>query len=167
MTDVDIRPLRSDDLPAIVAINDGAYPAVPITPLDELGALVAHAELALVVERAGATVGFLVAIAPGRDYASENYRFFSERSNDFLYVDRIVLAPDARGAGAGRALYGRVFDAARARGASEVVCEVNVEPPNPESLAFHAALGFREVGRQETKGGSVIVALLAAPVEGA
>jgi predicted GNAT superfamily acetyltransferase len=28
-----------------------------------------------------------------------------------------------------------------------VVCEVNSEPPNPASDAFHAAMGFTEVGR--------------------
>jgi predicted GNAT superfamily acetyltransferase len=28
-----------------------------------------------------------------------------------------------------------------------VCCEVNSDPPNPLSDAFHAALGFREVGR--------------------
>jgi len=27
-----------------------------------------------------------------------------------------------------------------------MVCEVNSEPPNVESLAFHAARGYREVG---------------------
>ena len=27
-------------------------------------------------------------------------------------------------------------------------CEVNLAPPNPESLKFHARIGFREVGRQ-------------------
>jgi predicted GNAT superfamily acetyltransferase len=43
-----------------------------------------------------------------------------------------------------------------------VTCEVNLDPPNPESLAFHARLGFARVGEQETKGGSVTVALLAA-----
>ena len=26
-------------------------------------------------------------------------------------------------------------------------CEVNCDPPNPVSDAFHAALGFREIGR--------------------
>jgi len=162
--DFRIRPLTPADILPLVGINDAAYPAVPITSAQEFSELVSHAELALVAERDGEPVGFLIALAPGRDYASENYRFFSARSDDFLYIDRIVLAPAARGAGLGRELYGRVFEAARAAGASEVTCEVNVEPPNPESLAFHAALGFGEVARQSTKGGNVVVTLLAAAV---
>jgi hypothetical protein len=32
-------------------------------------------------------------------------------------------------------------------GYTRVCCEVNVEPPNPGSDAFHANLGFEEIGR--------------------
>jgi predicted GNAT superfamily acetyltransferase len=159
----DIRPYAPADLGAVVAINDGAYPAVPITPADEIAALVAASRLALVVDD-GEVAGFLIALAAGREYASENYAWFSARSDDFLYVDRIVLAPRLQGQGVGPRLYAAVEDAARADGATEITCEVNVRPPNPGSLAFHARLGFIEVGRQQTKGGTTEVALLARPV---
>src|SRR5690606_1174658 len=108
--------------------------------------------------------GFVIALAPGTDYASENYTWFSARSADFLYVDRIVLAPRLRGLGVGPRLYAAVEEAARVDGATEITCEVNVRPPNPGSLAFHARLGFAEIGRQQTKGGALEVALLARPV---
>ena len=49
--------------------------------------------------------------------------------------------------GLARALYADAFAAARAAGAPVVCCEVNVDPPNPGSDAFHAALDFVEVGR--------------------
>ena len=32
-------------------------------------------------------------------------------------------------------------------GHDQIVCEVNSEPPDPASDAFHTALGFREIGR--------------------
>ncbi len=35
-------------------------------------------------------------------------------------------------------------------GADHLALEVNVDPPNEVSLAFHAGLGFTEVGRQDT-----------------
>ncbi len=159
----EIRPYRAADLPQLVAINDGAYPAVPVTPPAELADLIALSRLALVVDD-GAVAGFVVALAPGADYASENYAWFGARSSDFLYVDRIVLAPRLQGQGVGPRLYAAVEEAARADGATEITCEVNVRPPNPGSLAFHARLGFVEVGRQETKGGTTEVALLARPV---
>jgi predicted GNAT superfamily acetyltransferase len=79
-------------------------------------------------------------------------------------VDRIVVAPDHRGRGLGALLYSAVFDAARALGAEDVVCEVNLKPANPESLAFHDRLGFTEVGQQSTKNDTVVVSLLSAAV---
>ncbi|MEF2976961.1 GNAT family N-acetyltransferase [Subtercola sp. YIM 133946] len=109
-------------------------------------------------------LGFVLTLLPGAAYESENYRWFSARSNDFLYVDRIVVADGARDRGIGAMLYAAVFEAARAAGVAEVFCEVNLEPPNPGSLRFHHRLGFEEVGQQATKGGSVVVSLLAARV---
>jgi predicted GNAT superfamily acetyltransferase len=161
-----LRPYSPADLEALVAVNDAAFPAVPVTPAEELAALIALSRVALVVDD-GAPAGFIIAIAPGQPYASENYTWFGARSSDFLYVDRIVLAAQLQGQGIGPRLYAAVEEAARADGAREITCEVNVRPANPGSLAFHARLGFREVGRQQTKGGAIEVALLARPVAAA
>jgi predicted GNAT superfamily acetyltransferase len=158
------RELTVADARQLAPLNDAASPAVPITAPDDLARLISIAELALVLERDGQFVGFVIAIAPGADYASENYRFFESRGIDHLYVDRIVIAESERGAGLGHTLYDAVFDAARAAGRAEVTCEVNLDPPNPGSEAFHARLGFQQVGVQETKGGAVTVSLLAASV---
>lgn len=160
---VELRPYVPADLDALVAINDAAHPAVPLTPAAELAELISLSRLTLVADD-GEPAGFVVAIAPGADYASENYAYFSARAPRFLYVDRIVLAARLQGQGVGPMLYAAVEEAARADGALEVTCEVNVRPANPGSLAFHAREGFVEVGRQETKGGAVEVALLAKPV---
>ncbi|WP_317451268.1 GNAT family N-acetyltransferase [Microcella alkalica] len=166
MTDIapSIRPLTAEDAPALASLNDAAHPAVPITSADELRALLGHAALALGLERDGELVGFVIAMAPGSAYDSENYRFFEARGTGHLYVDRIVVAENERGRGLGPVLYEAVFAEARRRGLPEVTCEVNLDPPNPGSLAFHARLGFAQVGTQATKGGTVTVALLAAPV---
>jgi predicted GNAT superfamily acetyltransferase len=160
-----VRPLESYDLPAVLAMNNGAVPAVPPASREELSALVTTAVLAVVAEREpGVPVGFLLAMDPGVDYDSENYRWFARRGDSFVYVDRLVVAEGERGGGIGRALYDAVFARAREFGRAEVTCEVNVRPANPESLAFHARLGFEPLGEQETKGGAYRVALLAAPV---
>ena len=168
MTEPILRPYRATDLDALVAVNDGAYPAVPITPRDGLAALVAMSSVAVVVESGGEPAGFVLGMPPDLAYESENYLYFSARARElgrsFVYVDRIVLMPALQSRGLGPRLYDAVFDEARRVGAAEVLCEVNVEPPNPGSLAFHTRLGFVEVGRQETHGGENVVALLAAPV---
>jgi len=162
-----LRPYHDRDLDALVAVNDAAYPAVPITPAAELAELIGMSSVAVVVDD-GAAAGFVLGMPPGLAYQSENYLFFSARAREhgttFVYVDRIVLAAHLRGRALGPRLYDAVFEEARRVGADEVLCEVNLEPPNPGSLAFHTRLGFVEVGRQSTKGGANVVALLAAPV---
>jgi predicted GNAT superfamily acetyltransferase len=45
-------------------------------------------------------------------------------------------------------------------GRDRVVCEVNQNPPNPASDAFHAALGFAEVGSASVYDGSRTVRYL-------
>jgi predicted GNAT superfamily acetyltransferase len=163
-----LRPYRERDLDALVAVNDGAYPAVPLTPASELAELIAMSTVAVVVDD-GAPAGFVLGMPPGLGYQSENYLFFSARAREqgttFVYVDRIVLAAHLRGRGLGPQLYDAVFEEAGRVGADEVLCEVNLKPPNPGSLAFHTRLGFVEVGRQSTKGGANVVALLAAAVD--
>jgi uncharacterized protein len=159
-----LRPLSSADADELAPLNDAAAPAVPITSPADLARLITLSALPLGVERDGRLVGFVLALAPGADYDSENYRFFENRGVASMYVDRIVIGESERGSGLGQALYAEVFDAARRRGFPEVTCEVNLDPPNPGSLAFHGRLGFRQVGEQATKGGAVTVALLAAPV---
>ena len=161
-----IRTIRTDDLPALAVLNDAAVPAVNPLGLDGLAAHLPRCDTALVVpDETDAPLGFLLALAPGAPYASENYRWFSLHRPGSLYVDRIVVAPGAHGQGLGRSLYDAVLRRAAALGLGEVTCEVNLAPPNPESLAFHHRLGFRQVGEQSTYGGSVRVALLARGVD--
>jgi predicted GNAT superfamily acetyltransferase len=161
-----LRPLVTDDLPQLVELNTAAVPAVNDIDETEMRDLLEQSVLAVAAvdpAHPEAVLGFVLALPPGLAYASENYRWFSGRGSDFVYVDRIVVGEGRRSRGIGALLYSAVFDAARERGANEVDCEVNVEPPNPGSLIFHSRLGFREVGRQATKGDTVVVALLARP----
>ena len=74
-------------------------------------------------------------------------RFASPGNANFVYVDRVVTSPAARGKGYARALYAELFQLAKSAGHTRIACEVNLDPPNPASDAFHASLNFREVGR--------------------
>jgi hypothetical protein len=108
----------------------------------------------------GRVVGFLVGLeGPGLDYASLNYRWFGERYERFLYVDRVVVDPAGQGRGLGRSLYEAFVE--RAEGHTALCAEVNIRPRNDGSLAFHDAFGFAPVGEQDTEAGSKRVRMFA------
>lgn len=90
------------------------------------------------------------------NYDSVNFIWHRERSDNFVYVDRIVVAASSRGKGYARTLYEHVFAAAKQAGHDRVVCEVNFDPPNPASDAFHARMGFAEVGRAVLANGKTV-----------
>ncbi len=169
-----LRPIDPADttlLDAVLALNEHWVPHVGSITSDRLAALVAQADAALVATGSdGSLAGFMILMAPRADYSSPNYRSFQSRPDageapgEFRYVDRIAVAPSAQGTGVGRTLYEAAFARAGVVGAVEVTCEVNIDPPNPASLAFHARMGFVEVGRQWTYDDTVEVQLLARPV---
>lgn len=136
-----------------------------LSPLDveRLLWLVGLAHRADVVEVDGQVAGFVLTLAPGADYDSENYAWFAQQfGRDFYYLDRIVIAEDMRR----RGLAAFVYDAmeAAAGGFGRMTLEVNVDPPNLGSLAFHEGRGYVELGRRGEAGH--VVSLMAKELPG-
>ena len=115
---------------------------------------------AFLARRIGHVDAFLLAFDQSADYDTPNFLWFRDRYPRFVYVDRIVVAASARGRGLARLLYRELFAKAARAGHSSVMCEVNSVPPNPGSDAFHAALGFVEVGSASIHNGSQTVRYL-------
>ena len=113
-------------------------------------------EAAFLVGTAGALDAFLIAFDQDAAYDSPNFLWLRARHRRFVYVDRIVTAPAARGRGHAAGLYETLFERARGAGHDQVLCEVNLDPPNPGSDAFHARMGFGEIGRAVLPGGKVV-----------
>jgi uncharacterized protein len=147
---------------ALLALNNAH--AVELSWL-ETGRLRKMIGEAFCARRIGAVSAFLLAFDQEADYDNPNFLWFRARYRRFVYIDRIVTAAGARGKGLARRLYLDLFDAARAAGHDQMVCEVNADPPNPASDAFHAALGFVAVGTGEIHGGSKTVTYLARALE--
>lgn len=145
-----IRPIAPADEAAVLSLNNAHAEELSWLEPEKLRAMIASAFAAPCI---GTLEAFMLAFDQHADYDSPNFLWFRERYRHFVYVDRIAVDPSARGRGHARRLYEELFSAARAAGHDIVVCEVNADPPNPASDAFHAALGFVEVGSAAIHGG--------------
>ena len=152
-----IYPIDQRDQAKVLALNNQFAVETSFLDAAKLAAMVEEAFLAT---RIGDVDAFLIVFDQHAQYDSPNFVWFRDRFPDFAYVDRIVTGPQARGKGYARALYGDLFTKAVAAGHRRVVCEVNQDPPNPVSDAFHATLGFAEIGRQALQGTSKTVRYL-------
>ncbi|MBL8700412.1 MAG: GNAT family N-acetyltransferase [Alphaproteobacteria bacterium] len=165
MTAARFRDATAADVPALTALNDPAVPAVNVIADEVWHRFVAGEALVRVVDGPGGGLdAMLVALQPGRRYGSLNYAWYQRKMPLFTYVDRIVVAPARRGGGLGRAAY--VDLVARAPDDRPIVCEVNLDPPNDASLAFHGSMGFREIAVFDPEPGKR-VAMLARRPDGA
>lgn len=151
-----IRPVAAADHPALVTMNNAAVPAVNELTETDFAELVALCELAVVAEDDGQPAGFLLALAPGVSYDSENYRWFCANESDFCYLDRIVVDQGRRSGGIGARLHEELAAHVAKRGFGAITLEVNLRPPNPGSMAFHQRLGFAEIHQQETGAGKLV-----------
>ena len=162
---MELRSFRDDDLAAIHAINQAEVPAVGEETAEALGAIAAESVITVVADGGGDIAGFCFVLGPGADYASLNYAWFAERYDDFVYLDRVAIAPSFQRRGIGRRMYAEVerLAAERRPSATDFLLEVNLKPRNDTSLAFHAELGFVEVGQRDSTGGK-IVSMMAKPL---
>jgi predicted GNAT superfamily acetyltransferase len=151
MTPIDLRDAPAWH-PAALALN--AAHETETSPLDIAGlaSRLSMAALAPAFVEDGTLLGFVLAFGAGEDLPSQNYAWVERHLASFLYIDRVITAPSARGRGIGRALYGTVEDAARRAGLAWLACEINADPPNPGSDRFHDRLGFETMGHARTSG---------------
>jgi uncharacterized protein len=91
-------------------------------------------------------IALLIALDHNAVYDSPNFLWFKARRESFIYIDRVIVSSAARGQGIAKSLYEDLFAAAKQSGHDRVVCEVNIDPPNRASEAFHVAMGFGGVG---------------------
>jgi predicted GNAT superfamily acetyltransferase len=138
----------------LLALNNADAAQLSWLEPGRLAHLVGQAFLA---RRIGEVDAFLLALDQDADYDSPNFLWVRSRYQRFVYVDRIVVASSARGRGCARRLYLDLFEQALKAGHDQILCEVNT---NPTSDAFHAALGFIEVGTADVYGGNRTVRYL-------
>jgi predicted GNAT superfamily acetyltransferase len=140
-----MRKLRSQDIPSIWEINEQGLPGTGKVSQQEVVELLRIAELTIGAFDGEKLLGFVLCFLPRTDYASLNYAWFNQRYQDFLYVDRIAVSENQRNRTIGSLLYQEVISYAKQYN-YPIAAEVSLNPPNPGSMRFHQRFDFAEIG---------------------
>ena len=150
MKDVLIRPSVVADVAAIAAVfawhvahGTGTFELEPPDAAEiarRRADVLAKGLPWLVLERAGAVVGFA--------YANQ---FRPRPAYRFCLEDSVYLAPEAIGAGLGRLLLAELLARCEALGARQMLAVIG-DSANAGSIGVHRALGFADAGTMKAAG---------------
>lgn len=144
MTDMVIRQVQRDDLPALLEIYNHYVRETPATFDVEPRTL---AQRQAWVDSFAATGRYqcFVAVKDGEPVGwASSYRYNERAAYDPTVGSSIYLAPSARGQGLGRQLYAALFEALAREDVHRVFA--GIVPPNPASIGLHESFGFRQAG---------------------
>lgn len=144
-----MRSYEAADAEAVLAINSENQPAVGPMDREKLDFFAETAGFFVVEQDDSDTiVAFLIGLDESvTGYDSPNYAHFTDKYDEFAYVDRIAVTADHQGQGLGQRLYSSFEAWAYGYGKRVLAAEVNTIPDNPQSHRFHQAFGFTEMAR--------------------
>lgn len=157
MSETRIEEASTELTPWLLSINEANTPKVGSLDLAAIDALLPMQFAVRLVRFDGEPAGAMFLMRPGQAYRSANYLWFCDRFDEFLYVDRVMIDQRFRGRGLGRLLYQNAEALAASHSLPRIACEINTEPPNPGSLAFHQRLGFRPIVERPSDGGKTVM----------
>ncbi|MEP6984548.1 MAG: GNAT family N-acetyltransferase [Chloroflexota bacterium] len=142
-----LEMLPLTDANTLLAINNAALPDIGELSLHKARWMVERCVIPGLAMLDGQAAGIVVVLSDHCGYDSDFYRWFTDRYQNFLYIDRIVVTLWARGQGLAKQIYQHIEQAASEQGMA-IVADVYSEPPNVPSLNLHRGMGFEEVGSQ-------------------
>lgn len=149
---VDIVGVDGESRAALLALNNAHAAETSFLTPQAWDGLIDRATMALCVPDAA----LLIAFDENAGYDNQNFAWFDARLKRFIYVDRIIVSERCQGQGFARRLYDELFVRAAASAQTIIACEINIDPPNPGSVAFHERLGFRSIGEAALPGGKTV-----------
>lgn len=129
----------------LVSLNNEEVPSVNHLEESEFAELAKNAAFSEVLLIEEGIAGLVLGFEKDNQYEGFNFQWFCSRFDDFLYIDRIIASKDFRGQGVGKRLYDLAINYCKNNGLSKICCEVNNDPPNPGSHAFHKKMGFEPI----------------------
>ena len=139
-----IRPIEHHDLDTVVDLNQAALEGVGPLDYESLALLVKQSDQALVLDDGGQVGGFVITLPTGATYDSSRYEWFEDRLDEYVYLDRIVVAETHRRQG----VASRLYDAVE----SDLPVALEVYDSNEPSLEFHRRRGYQRVGELKHAG---------------
>ena len=156
------RRLMLSDRAAVLQINSDSLPGVRAIDAEEFERLMALPNRHLAIEtEQNVVVGYAFAFTSSTAYDGDEFQEFRRKyPMPFTYIDQVAVQSKMRRMRLGIALYGAIEDEARNGGMYALCCEVNLAPPNPESMAFHQRSGFSISGELNTADGRTVVLMV-------
>lgn len=153
-----IRTLCSSDCEEVLRINSESLPGVARLDSTELERLLAMPNEHIAMEGpSGGLVGYILAFRSEAPYDGEEFlTFVKSRSRPFIYIDQIAVDRSMRRMGRASILYKAMEAQVRSKSITDLCCEVNLNPPNLVSLAFHRDTGFTQTSVLDTKDGRTV-----------
>ena len=142
------KNIPSKLLENLYSLNQENTPEVgSLEDIESFSKLFELSSTSLLVELKDQIIGFVICFRENSTYSSENYKFFNDDKDKFIYIDRIVIKSGFRRMGVGTQVYKHLDDLA-SKDFLPICCEVNSVPKNEISLNFHIKNGFIEVGER-------------------
>ena len=154
-----VSKININDLSIIRAINDDAIPAVNSVSEDEFIWFHKNSIYFKKVMLNETLAGFLLVLPMNITYKSLNYCWFSERYNNFAYIDRIAVREKFKSSGVGTLLY-KDLEKSLPKEIKMIVCEYNIKPLNIISKNFHQKMAYKNIGTQLTENNTKQVSLM-------
>ena len=153
-----VRNIEIADLARVLEVNNANTPGVSELTMAELESDLNNSLHAFAIDNEHDEVcAFCITLAQDASDAGDNHRWFAERFESFVYLDRIAIDSNHQNRGLGALLYQSVEQhMLNSAEHSLLCCEVNLEPPNPGSIRFHKRIGFTEVGQHSPQQGYVV-----------
>jgi len=144
--------MTTDDLEAVLAINELNTDDVGHLDADQLSGILSDARIALVaIEPEGAIVGFCLVVDAGGGHHTPRAEWALAAAHPDLHLERVAFDMQYSGYGLGLALYEeldrRIEGLAADAPSGEIMLTslVRLEPPNDHAIGFHATRGFETV----------------------
>tara|TARA_Y100001970_G_scaffold252289_1_gene325953 strand:+ start:1446 stop:1940 length:495 start_codon:yes stop_codon:yes gene_type:complete len=147
--DYSIKSVTDSDLDFVLSLNQKSLSAVSHSNLERMKHFLNISSYFKIMHINDIPVGFIIGLLPGKDYTSENYVWFNERYNSFVYVDRIIIEKTYRNSGLGFYVYDHLAKYFRNK-VENILCEVNIKPYNEQSINFHKKYGFKNICEKDT-----------------